>query len=375
MRPAQSLPAESSSAFLVIRDAVRGWDRFWFTPADPTTIAFMRICGGLLVFYVHLTYSWGLFGYVGPDAWIDQPLVRYITHEIPVYAMPFTWTDNMVQVANGNYYWSIFFHVTDPGWIVTLHIFFLTCMLLFTLGLWTRWTGALSWIGAMSYVQRASSTVFGLDTMMMIVLLYLMIAPAGATLSLDRLIQKWRARKRGELIPEVEPSHAANFALRLTQVHFCIIYLATGTSKLLGSTWWSGTALDLVLLNPSFAPMDQPFYYRLMQFLATHRWLWHTVTSLGIIYTLLVELAFPFLVWTRNWRWFMVCCSVLLHAGIGLCMGLTTFSLMMMIMVSSFLPAELFRGFGDRVAASVSGMFHRPGKVPTEHVGELALTR
>src|SRR5262249_49300377 len=148
----------------------------------------------------------------------------------------------------------------DARWIVASHVFFLCSMLLFALGLWTRLSGALAWVGAMCYVQRASSTVFGLDTMMMIALLYLNVGPSGAALSLDRWLQKRRARRLGEPEPAVEPSRVANFAIRLTQVHFCIIYLATGTSKLLGTSWWSGTALNLVLLNPSFAPMDSALY-------------------------------------------------------------------------------------------------------------------
>ena len=61
------MPATSARSPSLLGEVVRGWDRFWFTPADPTTLAFIRVCCGLLVFYVHLTYSWDLFSYVG--AW------------------------------------------------------------------------------------------------------------------------------------------------------------------------------------------------------------------------------------------------------------------------------------------------------------------
>jgi len=185
--------------------------------------------------------------------------------------------------------------VTDPTWIVALHVFFLVNMLLFSAGFLTRFTGAITWIGAMSYVQRANSTVFGLDTMMLILLLYLQIGPSGARYSIDRLIEKWRARRAGLPEPVVEPSYAANFAVRLMQVHFCIVYLASGTSKLLGSTWWSGQALNLVMLNASFAPMDNPAYLWLMKSLAKHRWLWETFMSINILFSVLLELSFSFL--------------------------------------------------------------------------------
>lgn len=369
------LQTSESSSPSVLTNIVRGWDQFWFSRTDPTTLALMRFFCGLVVFYVHLTYSWDLLSYIGPEAWVDKEVADYVQREMPVYSLPLGWGDQLTKVAQGNFYWSIFYHITDPAWIVFLHVFFLTCMLLFALGLFTRVTAALSWLGAMCYVQRASSTVFGLDTMMMIVLFYLNLGPSGATLSLDRWLQKWRARKAGQPIPEIEPSYSANFAIRLVQVHFCVIYLATGTSKLLGSTWWAGTALNLVVLNPSFTPMDHPLYFAIMKGLASHRFLWELTMTMGILYTLLIEIAFPFLVWDRRWRWVMVSCSVLLHAGIGVIMGLVTFSMMMMIMVLSFIPATTIRMLLDHAQEMFKSVLLRKSNASPEKVGTLILSR
>jgi hypothetical protein len=351
----------------LVRGIFAGWDRFWFSKVDPTTLGLMRICFGLVVFYIHLTYSWELFSYVGPEAWVDQSVANYVLRDIPVFRLTSQWGDNGVQIASGSYFWSIFFHATSAEWIISFHVFFLVCMLLFTAGLWTRWTAALSWVGASCYVHRASSTVYGVDTMIMIALLYLLIAPSGATLSMDRWLEKWRARRRGQLIPPVEPSYSANFATRLIQVHFCIIYLATGTSKLLGTTWWSGTALNVVMLNPSFAPMDNALYFRAMKFLASHRPLWETVMTAGIAYTLLVEISFAFLVWDQRWRWVMVCCSIGLHTGIGLFMGLTTFSLLMMVMVLSFIPPEQVRALLESLEDALSRRLAKRAGVQTRN--------
>lgn len=366
-----ALPEESRS---VLRTLLQTWDAFWFSKSDPSTLAFMRLCCGLLVFYVHLTYSWELLSFVGPEAWVDKELSDHIQREIPVYSLPWDWSDQTTLVGQGNYYWSIFHHVTNPAWIVAIHVVFVLAPLLFGLGLFTRCTGILTWIAAMSYVQRATNTVFGLDTMMMIVLAYINIGPSGATLSLDRWLQVRRARKLGLPIPEVEPSYAANFAIRMTQIHFCIIYFATGTSKLLGSTWWAGTSLNLVLLNPAFTPLESRPYYEMMKFLATSRLLWEVVMTAGIVYTLIVEIAFPFLVWDRRWRWLLICCSVMLHLSIGLTMGLVTFSLMMMIMVSSFIPPEVTRGIITDLGDQLAWLRPRPSAAPAT-VGNLALTR
>src|SRR5436190_1681087 len=119
--------------------------------------------------------------------------------------------------------------------------------------------------------------------------------------------------------------------------------------------------------------MDSPIYYRIMVFLASHRWLWEMVMSGGVIFTLLVEIGFPFLVWNPRLRWVCVCGSVLLHAGIGVFMGLTTFSLFMMIFVCSFIPPEV-------VKQAVANLADRAGKLTTPKrqpadAGELAVTR
>jgi hypothetical protein len=355
-------------------DAVRGWDRFWFSPQDPTTLCFIRICAGLLILYVHITYSWDLLGYVGPKAWLSKEAADYVRVEVPIYGIGTGWDDQLRQIGNGHHFWSIFFHVTDPGSIIALHVFFLTCMLMMTLGLWTRYTTVLSWLGAMSYVQRASITVFGLDTMMMIVSCYLMIGPCGATLSLDRWLEKRRARKKGLPVPEVEPSVLANFTIRLFQVHFCIVYFAAGTSKLLGPSWWSGTSLNMVMLNAEFAPLHTAPYYYFMKFLAEHRWLWETFISAHIVGTLVLEIGFPFLVWVPRWRWAMICGSVMLHTGIALIMGLTTFSVIMVCMVSSFIPPEVIRDLVTRVTDRLAQVFTGQA-APAEPAGKLVLTQ
>jgi hypothetical protein len=361
-------------------DAVRGWDRFWFTPADPTTLCMMRICCGLVVLYVHLAYSFGLFNYVGPRAWVDAQTLQYLVKENPTFVPSSTWAGNPTMYDKGQYSWSIFYHVEDHAWIVAIHVFFLVVMLLFTLGLWTPVTSVLTWMGAMSYLERAQTSLFGQDTMMMILLAYLMVGPCGATLSLDSWLARRREQKRRGVayLPSTPgASVAANFAIRLVQVHFCIIYLAAGFSKLLGSTWWSGTAPNSVLLNYEFAPFNVAIYYKLVVFASQHRWLWEIGASAGILFTLFTEIGFPFLVWNRRTRWVMIICSVMLHTVIGLTMGLVTFGLFMLVMVMSFVPPATVRMLVDRFMAGARGRLSQlAGKNGASgKTGGMALTR
>jgi hypothetical protein len=349
--------SEQASGWLGV---VKALDRFWFTPCDPTPLACIRIVAALVVFYVHLCYSWDLMGYVGPDGWIERDLSLYIRNDIEIHRYGLKWNDSPEKISNGNYFWSTYFDVTDPTCIWLIHCGFLIAMLLFALGLWTPYTGFLSWVGLMMYVQKATITLYGLDTMMSIVLLYLQFGPSGAVYSLDRWLAVRAARLKGKLPPPVEPSVAANFALRMIQFHFAFIYFASGTSKLLGSSWWSGTSLNYVLLNAAFAPLHWGPYYRLLSTLASERWIWEILMSATIVGTLLLELCFIFLVWDRRWTWLLVSGATCLHLGIGLIMGLTTFSMMMFAMLISFIPPETLKAMIEEIGSR----WLRAGSVP-----------
>jgi hypothetical protein len=188
--------------------------------------------------------------------------------------------------------------------------------------------------------------------MMMLLLLYLMIGPSGAALSVDRWLARRRAARGRCESAGLEPSVSANLALRLMQVNFCIIYLTAGLAKLLGGTWWSGTAVWWTLANYAFAPLRVPLYYDALRWLAEHRLAWELVMTGGVLYTLGLEISFPYLVWKRELRWLMVFGSVLLHLTIGLFMGLVTFGLLMMALVLSFVPPEAVRRLVTRPSRS-----------------------
>jgi hypothetical protein len=331
--------------------AARAVDRFFFRPADPTTLGLMRIATGVLVLYVHLVYCIGLANYLGPYAWVSNDYTRFVRKDFPIPAPSSNWKDGPMEsdgeIIKGQVMWSIYYHVEDPKWIWVIHSGILVIMLLFTLGLWTRVTSVLTWIGSMMYIQRLQNgMLFGMDTMTNLGLLYLMIAPCGAALSLDRWLFMRRERQRlgSKYMPQPpQPLVSARFATRLIQINFCIIYFAAGTSKLLGSSWWNGTAPNRFLLNYSFAPFDVEMYVRFLKWMASHRWIWELNGAIGVIGTLFLELGFPFLVWNRRMRWFMVSGSIIFHTLIALLMGLVTFSLMMLALVLAFVPPDAVR--------------------------------
>ena len=60
----------------------------------------------------------------------------------------------------------------------------------------------------------------------------------------------------------------------------------------------------------------------------------------GGLFTLVFEIGYAFLIWRPKLRWLFLGAAIILHGGIGLFMGLKTFSLMMLVMNMVFLRKE-----------------------------------
>ena len=278
--------------------------------------------------------------------------------------------DPAVTTRVGNPVFSIWYHITDPREMQIAHAVMLLVFVLFTLGICTRVTSVLTWLAALSYVHRSMQILFGMDTMMLILLFYLMIGDSGAALSVDRVVYRYRAARRsiaahGRLdgptlafLAAPPASVTAGFALRLIQVHFCFIYMASGLAKLKGAAWWNTNAYWDTLANPEFTPIFYKWYEHLLREVVSVRPVYAVMAAVGVGFTFICEIGLPILVWTRA-RPVVVMMGILLHTGIALFMGLVVFSLFMLTMLLAYLPGVAVRGllFGrtvppDRVRVS-----------------------
>ena len=159
--------------------------------------------------------------------------------------------------------------------------------------------------------------------------LYLAIGPSGAAFSLDR----WLARRRtGVDRPGSGPSEGANLAIRLIQVHMCVIYFFAGVSKLQGTSWWNGEAMWRAFANLEYQSLD-------MTWLAGHPWVVNAMSHASVLW----EIFFCVLIWQKRWRPLVLALAVVLHVGIGACLGMWTFGLIMLVGCSSFLPNDVFQ--------------------------------
>ena len=306
-----------------------GWNSFWYTPADPTLLGVIRVLTGLMLLYTHAVWGLALDDFFGADAWIDRTLVDVVLTNQREHPHHFGYS----------LWWFI-----PPGWVWPAYLAMMVVLALFTVGLWTRITSILSLVVVISFVNRVPEALFGLDKLNTLLTIYLAIGPSGRAFSIDR----WLARRRNPAgAAALEPSVGANFALRLIQVHMCIIYLFAGLSKLQGAPWWNGTAMWLAFGNLEYQSAD-------MTWLAWHPMLVDFLTH----FTTLWEISFCVLIWIPLLRPLVLASSVVMHLGIGACLGLWTFSLIMLVGCASFLPPA---GVG-RLASAV-GSLARPAKV------------
>ena len=280
---------------------------------------------------------------------------------------------------------SIWFHVTDPTQMALVHAGVLILIVLFTAGLFTRVTSVLVWLATVSYIHRTQQVLFGMDTMMNILLFYLMIGNSGAALSLDRLIARYRAvraslRRSGTIDANTRaflacppPSVSAGFAVRLIQIHFCFIYAAAGLAKLKGAMWWNGVAFWEVVVNPEFTLMQYQWYENLVRWFASVKPLYYFINATSVWFTLFVEIATPFLLWTRL-RWLMIFLATAMHAAIGVLMGLNLFELLMIVMLLAFLPDRVIRDrFRGGPNLSRLGLTFNPQSATHARAASLAL--
>lgn len=308
--------------------SVGGWNRFWFAPTDPATFGLIRLFGGSMIFYTHLVWSMDLLGFFGPQGRITDEFARSFYGDSP-------------------FAFSYLFWIDSPALLWTVHIIGLIILAMFALGLFTRITSVLTFLITVSYMHRAAGALFGLDQINGLLALYLMVGPAGAAYSLDNIL----ARKGWlEFLPpwlrgttgERDESVTANIAIRLIQVHMCIVYLFAGTGKLFGETWWNGTAMWLSFANYEYRSMD-------MTWLASHPYILDFLTHLTIVW----ECSYIVFVWPRLTRPLVIALAVPLHLGIALCMGMITFGLVMLIANLAFVSPALVRMVVDPVAQKI----------------------
>ncbi|HEY4234067.1 MAG TPA: HTTM domain-containing protein [Lacipirellulaceae bacterium] len=314
-----------------IADAWGAWNEFWFTPTNPATLSMIRVLAGMMLFYTHLVWSFDLSAFFGQNGWLPAQMM----HDLHQFA-------NGGPDAPPRLIWSYFNYIQTPSILWTVHIAALFVFFFLTIGFFSRIMAVLAYVIAVSYANRVTpGAFFGLDMINCLLAMYLMLGPCGARYSIDRI---WRLRRGGPV--EVPPSVTANLAIRLLQLHMCIIYLFSGLGKLQGQSWWSGEAAWISSANLEYQ------YLLDMTRLANHPWLINLMTHTIAFW----ELTYCALIWPRLTRPWVLLLAIFIHGGVAVAYGMPTFGLVMLIGNLAFVSPQTVRAWSDPVANRVGAL-------------------
>jgi predicted DCC family thiol-disulfide oxidoreductase YuxK len=242
---------------------------------------------------------------------------------------------------------SLFLYLDHPWQLLTFHYAFVALCFCLSVGWQTRWIKWLVLIGHLSYFNRNEFLFYGVDTVLIALLLILCVAPIGSALSLDRvkLVRKHKREHGLDSRPALPTSRRGFACQRLMQLQMAVIYFSAGIEKLYGDMWWSGIAPWVALNNneTAFFPMG---------FLADQFW----IVNLMAFGTILIEISYTFLIWSFKTRPYLLVAALLLHISIAVMMGMYYFASVMIFGHLAFMRRHWYANAGAWWRKKMGGM-------------------
>lgn len=270
--------------------------RFWLEPASSDGLAFLRIAVALIslvqlaILWPHLPELYGNFG-----------LVQWVITDVGAgdYA-PSLGTLGLQLAPLG---------INTMTTMYAVFVLYAVGLVGLLVGYRTRVFAVLAWFTHGLTSANAYLSLYGVDSILHVLFFYLVFIPSAGRWSLDA--------RAGRVL--TGPSSTARVALRTLQLHLCFIYLDTGLAKAQGPQWWNGEALWRALMQPQFQAFD-------FSWLASYPLL----AKVACWSTLLIEVGYAGMIWLPRLRRHWLVATLLLHAGIAVCLKLWLFSLTMM---------------------------------------------
>jgi hypothetical protein len=294
---------------MMMQTARRAWEKFFFAPQSPTPIALFRILyGGFVCVTLILLHSDWLDWY-GVHAWVSRATMKTLEPGIRL---------DLFAVLPQH-----------DRWIVAFFYIFLGFTLLLAIGLWTRISSVVVFLCLASIEQRNPFIAHGGDTFLRAAGFFLMFAPAGAALSLDRLIS---AHKKGKTLAVVA---RAPWAQRMIQFELALVYVMSFCWKMKGHAWLNGTALYYATHLHEIQRFPLP------------AWTQNSIVlKLGCWSTVVLELSLGVLIWFRRFRYPLLLLGLVFHLTLEYAFNLPMFQWDVLTAYVLFIdPADLARAW------------------------------
>jgi hypothetical protein len=268
-------------------------DRALFARIDARPFALMRILLGVVVMWMLAERLPEAAAYLSDEGWLTTAIARRLMDP---------------------WHWSVLHWLDAPALVTAVLVVGVVAGLCTIFGLFTRPAMFVLFVVLVSVHVRNPSVLYGGDLTARALLFHLLLAPAGATWSLDALRAR-RARVRAWLgvgapggVMVHAPVRTEAWPARLLQIQIALLYLATGLAKASGTDYIDGSALHWALANPVFARFPGLF-----EAVVIHvPWLTGPATRLVLAW----EVAFPALLVWRPARRAALGLGVAVHVGI-----------------------------------------------------------
>jgi Vitamin K-dependent gamma-carboxylase len=261
---------------VTLRSFARLWNDFFFRKQSPVPIALFRIVYGTLVIVTLCLLRPDWFNWYGTHAWLSLSTALKLEpgHRLNLFAI-------IPQ---------------DGTWIEALFWISLSSAVLLSLGLFTRINSILVFVCLTSIQQRNLYILHGGDTFLRLAGFFLVFSPAGAALSLDRMIRIWRGKESSKIQPR------SLWAQRMIQLQLSFMYVVAFLLKIKGAPWLEGTALFYVYHLDELRHFPLPaWFFRPI------------VLKLGAWSALALEFSLGVLIWVKEFRYVLLALGLLFH--------------------------------------------------------------
>jgi len=279
------------------------WNRFFFEPQSPLPISVFRIAFSLIVLIDACLLRPDWQTWFGPRGLVTLETMQRMEGGTRI---------NLFAVVPQTAFWSDMFF-----WALVVSA------VLLGLGLFTRASSIAVFVLIASIQQRNLFMTNGGDTLLRVTSFFLMFAPAGAALSLDR----WRHLRRGTESGAIQPR--APWAQRMIQIELCLLYLVTFWNKSQGPAWVDGTALYYVYHLDQFRRFPVPGFFQDLFMVKLETW-----------FTLAAEFSLGVLVWVKELRYPILIAGAVLHLSLEYSMNVPMFQWTALALYLTFIDGD-----------------------------------
>ena len=298
-----------------IRNLINLWREFWFEQTTAKVVSAYRILFGVLVLQICVVHLSGNFhDWYGGRAVVTPPAV----------------ISNFWQMQPQ---FDLFLLFPDSKeYLDGFHLCFTIAAACLTLGLFSRYSALLIWLGLLSMHHHDPFNNNGGDAFLRAVAPWLALSHCGDHYSLDAVIRRWWSRRKS-------PGEAANtdlqlplrpvWAQRMIEMQLALVYGQTFWCKIVGPQWLDGTAIYYATRLQDMTRFPLPVITDNMFMLKVLNY-----------FTLVIELAGWTLIWFKETRYWVLIGLLFLHLGIDYMINLPVFEWVFICTLITYVPEQ-----------------------------------